>query len=494
MKKSTVLLFFALLCNTAWTQNTPNIEWSRSIGLDGFNHRVVKIKGGYITSVTKFNIIGWPDAVVTKFNENGIMKWQRTIAGAGWDEISSIKPTSDGGFVVVGVTESGDGDFTGSPNPNIYDWTWVAKLDRHGRTQWQRYVQGGRGLDIVQTQEGGYAAVGINQLTTNQGTNINMYVLKMNRNGIVQWTRSFGGMDSMEVGRSIITVKGGLVICGDLYLPNNGIGGDFYLTKMNLSGDIVWAHAYGGTQNDEGHIVKSTPDGGYLITGITFSGDGDLADGNPDPLGDCWTLKTDSRGDVQWKSRFGGNRTDVGVSLITFGDGSCIVAGMSDSNDSTLQSKGMYDLMLVKYRPNGVIEWNRTVGGTGNEVSDLWIEKSNGDDFVLFAPSGSTDFDFTRTGTHLMKFSQPTIHHMRLSHDAETLSPYPNPCDAGFSLHLDEESTVQVFDMNGRMVHPALTNISGLVEINTQLMENGMYIVRVISGENVHSKRIVVSH
>lgn len=116
----------------------------------------------------------------------------------------------------------------------------------------------------------------------------------------------------------------------------------------------VWSKNYGGQSSDPGGAVKATYDGGYVLTGTTYSyGLG---------RGDLWLVKTDSNGTQQWDKTFGGRNFDIGRSVQQARDGGYIIAGST-------QSFGVRnsDAWLVKTDKNGTEQWNRTFGGRGTD-------------------------------------------------------------------------------------------------------------------------------
>jgi hypothetical protein len=135
-----------------------------------------------------------------------VASWSRTYGGTSWDEALVIAPTSDGGYVVAGMTRSfGAGS---------YD-VWVLKLDGSGNVQWQK-TYGGTNDDwahaIVPTSDGGYVVAGK--------------------------TNSFGAGSN-----------------------------DFWVLKLDGSGNVVWQKTYGGTYGDWAHAIAPTSDGGYVVAG-----------------------------------------------------------------------------------------------------------------------------------------------------------------------------------------------------------------------------------
>ncbi len=272
-------------------------------------------------------------------------QWVKTYGGGGDDRAYAIQPTSDGGYVVVGYTES-----FGTGGCDV----WVLKLSSGGDVEWQR-AYGGWGYDwassIQETSDGGYVVAGY---TKSFGAGFyDIWVLKLDTGGDIEWQRTCGGAVN-DYGRSILqTSDGGYVVSGCTYSVGSGYS-DGLVVKLNSGGDIEWQRLYGGADYDFIRHIQETSDGGIIAAGHTRSyGAGDY---------DIWILKLDSAGDVEWQRTYGGGVNDYGQSIQqTFDDG-YIVSGYTESF-----SVGGYDSWIIKLDPVGDVEWHYSYGGLKNE-------------------------------------------------------------------------------------------------------------------------------
>ena len=143
--------------------------------------------------------------MVTCFSQP-VIEWEKSFGGSGVEGINSFQKSSDGGYIIAGYSNSNDGDVTG--NHGGYDF-WVLKLTSVGALEWQKSLGGS--LDdiansIFQTSEGGYIVSGITEsndgdVTENKGNN-DVWIVKLSSNGTIEWQKSYGGASS-ESGESI---------------------------------------------------------------------------------------------------------------------------------------------------------------------------------------------------------------------------------------------------------------------------------------------------
>ncbi len=197
-----------------------------------------------------------------------------------------------------------------------------------------------------------------------------------------------GGFDNY--GRSIsATADGGYVFAGDMYRENDTV--DYIIASANEFNELNWLKTYGGSGHEIPAKIISTTDGGSIVVGYSSSSDGDVNENKG--WDDCWILKLDTNGEIQWEKSFGGTSRDLGNNIINTDDNGYLIAASSKSTDGDITSNhGGTDFWLLKIDSEGNIEWERTYGGSDDEIfSD--IKQLNDSHYLLLGSSRSSDGD-----------------------------------------------------------------------------------------------------
>nr|QNR61645.1 hypothetical protein GZ37B2_69 [uncultured archaeon GZfos37B2] len=227
---------------------------------------------------------------------------------------------------------------------------------------------------VQQTSDGGYIIAGS---TGSYGAGSDdFWLVKTDSDGNKVWDKSFGGTDD-DVARSVQqTSDGGYIIAGSTGSYDVG-GTDVRLVKTDSNGNKVWDKTYGGSGGDLADSVHQTSDGGYILAGSTGSYDtGDW---------DVWLVKTDFNGNKVWDKTFGGTATDSANSVQQTSDGGYILAGHTG-----YYGTGEYDFWLVKTDSDGNKVWDKSFGGTDEELASSVHQTSDGG-YILAGSTGSYD-------------------------------------------------------------------------------------------------------
>ena len=192
-------------------------------------------------------------------------EWSKTFGGSDYDRGFSVQQTSDGGYIIAGLTSS-----FGAGRDDVY----LIKTYENGNEEWSKTFGGSdydRGFSVQQTSDGGYIIAGLTSSFGAGGSDF--YLIKTDKNGNEEWSKTFGGSGS-DAGTSVQqTSDGGYIIGGH----TNSFGvdeydHDFYLIKTDKKGKVIGSKTFvGGPYQDKGNSVQQTSDGGYIICGFKSS-------------------------------------------------------------------------------------------------------------------------------------------------------------------------------------------------------------------------------
>lgn len=341
-------------------------------------------------------------------NNDDQVTFVKTYGGSKNDSAQSVTATTDGGYIILGYTQSNDNDITDKQDES-FDY-WVLKFDATDQLQWQKTYGGSlddRGSDIIQTSDGGYAILGYSfsndgDTTENEGLQ-DYWLVKLDANGNISWEKSFGYQGSDSGITMTETNDQGFLVTGILDVTASGgegnssrnanrhAGGDYWALKLDISGNLEWSHYFGGNFTDTPYGVVQTNDNGYIVVGSSDSEDTDISSN----IGtyDFWVIKISESGDLVWEKSFGGSQIDEARAIVKTNDGNYIIAGDTRSSDNDVsQNKGAADLWFIKISPSGNLIWERTIGGSSFDVARA-IKKSQNNGFLLSGSSRSSDMD-----------------------------------------------------------------------------------------------------
>ena len=252
---------------------------------------------------------------------------------------------------------------------------WIVKTDTAANIEWQR-CYGGRQYEenpsIHTTSDGGYIVAGSSSSTDgdvsgNHGDS-DYWVLKLDETGNIQWEKCYGGSSEDRANSIIQTVDGGYVIAGysnsdDGDVSGNYGGRDCWVLKLDAEGNIEWEKNYGGTESDYSESIQQTHDGGYIFAGYTFSNDRDVSELRG--YGDAWIAKLDDTGTIQWKQCIGGSTLDYAYSIVQTIEGDYVFSGFTQSHDHDVEENPYQDsFWIVKLNETGQIIWQQYLPGS----------------------------------------------------------------------------------------------------------------------------------
>ncbi|MBY0316070.1 MAG: hypothetical protein K2Q26_11145 [Bdellovibrionales bacterium] len=340
-------------------------EWTKIYGgeVDEFLHTALQLKdGSYVMAGSSASHDGdvdknrgSADFYILRVDSKGNILGQKTMGGSSY-EIPGLGSSSvqlpDGSVVIVGETESTDGDVKGSSGD--YDF-WIVNVDP------LKF----KIADPSKTQE--------------------TSTVKTQHPPSVEWLKNYGGSKDdrpQDSPQALVRTTDGYAFVAttkseDGDIKNHQGENDVLVVKTGWNGEKIWARTYGGSKNDQGAAIAALPDGGFVFTATSSSEDGDAL--GKKQLSDIWLVRINSKGDILWQKNFGGAGPDFAASITVTSKGDILVGGTVYNTDPLCsQNLSAYDWWVAKISPDGKVKWQKKFGGTSNETLTQVIESRDG--------------------------------------------------------------------------------------------------------------------
>lgn len=257
-----------------------------------------------------------------------------------------------------------------------------------------------------------YSPPSSEKTSTNHGEN-DFWIISYNSSDLFQWDISIGG-NLMDGSYSMIETSDGNILLGGF--SNSPISGnktsthygenDFFLTKIDVSGNILWQNSYGGTNQDYLNSIIELSTGELILAGTSNSNISGVKTENSRGSNDFWIIKTDENGVIIWDKTIGGAQSDNLYEVTLDENDNIYLFGSSLSSisgEKTENNYGSIDNWIVKLNSDGTILWDKTVGGSSTELGG-GIELFNSNLYVITGSISNTsglktedsrgDFDF----------------------------------------------------------------------------------------------------
>ncbi len=448
------------------TDMNGNTMWSKTFGdtTQELGYSVQQTSdGGYIIVGITQPILSAINAEVylIKTDVNGDTLWTRKFGALNADVGESVQQTTDGGYIIAGITGYGAG------SSDVY----LIKIDASGNSTWAK-TYGGNDADfgyfVRQTSDGGYIITGT---TESFGAgDIDVYLIKTDSIGNAVWSKAFGGSND-DLGRSVYqTTDGGYIIAGTTHSFGTGVA-DAYVIKTDSSGDTLWTKTYGGTYWDQGASACQTSDGGYLITGQLFN---------------CaYLIKTNSTGDTLWTKAFIGGNSAFGKSVWQTADGGYFITGLH-------YHPGTSYILCLKTDSSGIGGCTQANQATivtypatqvTSPLTTVFSAPVLNTACTVFVGSGGTDSTLCST----VGINELT--------KADLFLISPNPSLGNFNLLFDNRilnGKVEILNILGAKVFAENIFNESKKEITLKNISSGIYFVKVFDEEKYYCKKIII--
>lgn len=390
-------------CNTDLLQKDFEADYGGT-GSDQLIKIVSSTGGGYLLAGTSDSPIsgnktvasnGLGDYYVVKIDNTNAISWQKSFGGTQHEELKSAIQLSDGGYLLVGISQSGiDGNKT-AVNNGQYD-IWVVRISSTGAKLWDRSYGGTASdfaYDIKPAEDGNYYIIGTsisppdaNKISANYG-GYDYWIIKINTAGTKLWENTYGG-NTDDIGLRISTKPDGNIILGGYSRSLSGTGNktsinyglaDYWLVEINSTGTIVRQDSYGGSQDDIFQDMILTTDNSILMTGTSESGvSGNKATSNYGTK-DMWIVK-ENNSVISWQKNYGTTNIDPSMSLKEANDGSYLICGSAVGIDGnkTSAAYGASDMWIISLEQDGTEIIQESFGGTSADQANTLTYTSDG--------------------------------------------------------------------------------------------------------------------
>lgn len=525
MKRNLTLLFLVFI--TLLSVEAQEIIWEKSIGGEKseYLHDIKPTPDyGFILAGSSLsgksgnkndNSKGDLDYYLSKVSESGIEEWQKTLGGSGEDILYSVNLTSEGGYILGGVSNSPKSGDKKHENIGGKDF-WVIKLNPLGEEEWQ-FTMGGLGNDILlsiqQTRDKGYILGGTSESPKGENADKNPYeksedsrgsmdfwIVKLSERGKVEWQRTIGGT-YYDLLRSVHqTLDGGYILGGYSNSPKSGEkqgksygNGDFWIVKLTAEGKIEWQKMFGKEGEDDFRTIIPTKDKGYLLGGTSEVKQNNLVLRVANI--DWWIIKLDKRGNKEWEQTFDIGKKDRLISITESSKGEYLLAGYAGEEVQNQSKEGIEDYFVIKINENGEKQWQKSVGGKSSDRLQ-GVVKSRDGAYILAGTSNSgaeKDKGSENQGREDFWIIKLLDKDTELQINSQKLELYPNPARDYVNIIVHEEfkeAKLQVIDMLGALVLERRIR-HRMTPLEIKQLQTGAYIIKVVTENSTYTQKLL---
>lgn len=443
-----------------------------------------------------------------KMNEHGAPEWQKSYGGSGMDFLQSVQLTSEGGFILAGISGSSKDNAKREDSRGGDDF-WILKIDPNGNEQWQKTI-GGNGQEqlssIRRTKDGGYIIGGSStsgksgDKTEENFGNLDYWVVKLSSDGKIEWQKTYGGKYLDQLKTVEQTLDGGYIIGGYSNSPVSGNkqdanmgAGDYWIIKTDKSGAIEWQRTLGGDGDDNLTALIPCKTGGYLLGGSSNSGSSKDKTKANDKGTDFWLVRLDNNGRTIWQETYNYGKTDLLTSIIENEDHTFLIggyartaAGKSDNTDSN-------DYIALKINDKGEKLWDKTVGSDGEDILGRLIETRDGGYLLAGTSKGKPSRDKTGSlgGSDFWVVKLKDRNKKEIS--KASIEAVPNPAQQFTNVIIGydfQTGTASVFDMSGRQLQ-TFSIKSRTVPIDLSQYPEGVYLIDIRTNVQQNSIKVI---
>ncbi|MCW1963905.1 T9SS type A sorting domain-containing protein [Chryseobacterium viscerum] len=405
---------------------------------------------------------GGSDIWLIRINEFGDELWQKTLGSSSDEEARAVIQTTDLGFFVAGNVQNSSKGY-GSKD------VLITRIDKNGK-ELSQLVLGGKGLDEVETMIP----------TKDGGALLGIY----SRSSEVRISGSEKGSEMRGVG-SVSNVQNSNPVSRNSKQTENFGEGDYWIVKLDKNGKVEWEKNFGGKGDDHIRTLALTSNG-FIIGGESRSERSGNKTVGIEEGTDLWLISLNERGEEQWQKSYNFKNRDIlmGISVLHSADDKSskgILLGGYTQAEGRIQADDETFWMLYLDQ-NGNEQWRKHVKGESRQkeerLSDL---KLNRDGSIVLA--GTSAEELGKENWKIVKLGDKQVDQLMEKYDIKI---YPNPVsdyayvEIGFDF---KDADILLYDMSGRQLQNLKTK-NKVTKINTQALVQGAYLITIKTNEN----------
>ncbi len=434
------------------------------------------------------------DFHLVKLNQQGEQVWEKYLSGQNHDYLSASVSTREGGFLVAGTSYSGKGLDKKDDSKGGSD-IWIIRLNEFGDELWQETLGSAsdeEARSVIQTTDLSFFVAGNIQNSSKGYGSKDILIVKLDKDGKELYQSILGGKGLDEIEKMIPTKDGGALlgiysrssIGGSKKTENLGEG-DYYIIKINKEGKVEWEKNFGGKSDDHIRTLALTSTG-YLIGGESRSERSGNKTVGIEEGTDLWLISLNERGEELWQKSYNFGNRDIlmGNSVLHSADKKSskgILLGGYTQAEGKIQTNDETFWMLYLDQ-DGNEKWRKHVKGESRKreerLSDI---KLNRDGSIILA--GTSAEELGKENWKIVKLGDKQLDQLIEKQD---IKMYPNPVsdyayvEIGFDFN---NADILLYDMGGRQLQSLKTK-NKVTKINTQNLIQGAYLVTIKTDTN----------
>ncbi len=519
---------FLLLTVQSYTQPAiveTNFNWQNCFEINYFHGGFVSANNGFylisrtdgFDSLTN-NYHGGSDILLVHTDSLGNILWKKCYGGSEMDYGRTLISSMDGHIFLIGRTSSDDGDV----QSRQWDGSlaWVVKIDHQGDIIWEKTfgVEQGTGFVIrsyLALPDGGIAVSSVIQGKSGDVSQyfggIDVWTVRLGNQGEMLWEKTYGSKGQWDNLLSMLYTDEGTIMCAgaasigegmvNCTLPTSQVS-NAWLYEIDLMGNILWQHCYGGGSHDIPECIIQS-NNGFTVAASSDSWGGDII--NQHGRGDIWLFETDYNGNILWSNCLGGSYSDYSRNIFPLSDGGYMVVGYSSSVDGDLaptQTNYNKKLWFVKTNSQGIGQWQRVISSRKdleNRYSPFVLQKDDNTYVVAQeieaggpdtrCPGATPSDDNPYVWLFEVKFTDQFVSVNELH--GQSLNVSPNPAKDLMMFELPAIGELCIYSVSGHLLHKAHC-LAGDYHYNCGHLSPGVYFYTFMTDEALLHGKVVV--